>query len=309
MSALDTAFGDSYAVFPAVWPAETFVPEYLKKGFSFLELRVQEQRYLLVTPDDSERSPAVLGELLRLFSSAYGLASVLYAENATRCHTRAWRREGFAYITAHAGCSFCGDAPTAREPRERLSHMLSPCAQALLVRQLVRGDVEGQNLRSLAALMPYSAALLGKAKDELLQHHLCRYAAGTRAGRFRFVLTRDELWQAALPLLSSPVRVSYRVRRELCVGLPRAGLSALSDRTDIADNPLPTFAYYARSLQKRLPRASMTEAGAILQLWSYPPEAILGAHPASVDSCSLYLSLMGEPDPRIEIARSRIWPS
>ena len=313
MNALDTAFGDSYVVSPAVLRPGAFIPEYLQKGFSFHELRVQEQRYLLVTPEDLERSSAALAELLHLFSAAYGLRPVLWAENASRRHARAWRREGLWYLTGTAGRSFDGDSDSSdsssREPRERVSTMLSPCAQTLVVRQLVRGDVVGCRLREMASRLPYSAALLGRAKDELLQHRLCRYAPGTRAGCFRFSLSREELWQAALPLLSSPVRASYRVRKDLCSGLPLAGMSALAALTDITDNPLPTFAYYARSLQKRLPQAPIAEAGAILQLWSYPPEAVLGEHPTSVDSCSLYLSLRGELDPRIEIARSRLWPS
>lgn len=308
---LNGVFGNAYRLSPPKAARGTFLPPFYKRRFRFYRLQWKGAELLLtelLEPDKAD--VAALPEAMRCIEAYYRKTPVLYWRQMSARQAGALRAEGVSYISAFSGFyipSLWQYAPHAGVPTVRQSAVLSPCAQAILVRQLVLGDVEGMNMRSLAGLMPYSAVLLGKARDELVQCNLCLYPLGTRSGSFRFTASASALWEAAVHLLSTPVRTSYRVRKEDCRRFLQAGVTALSKMTPVGDDVLPTYANYCRRVEDRIPQVPLMEAGAVLQLWSYPPEAVAAPNSATVDPCSLYLSLRTHQDPRIQLALSRIW--
>jgi len=83
-----------------------------------------------------------------------------------------------------------------------------------------------------------------------------------------------------------------------------AGISALSQRTQLDDDRLPTYAVSKKSLpallENRLFREAhgSEEATFSLEAWHYAP-LVLSKHTA-VDPLSLYLSLRDSPDERVQ---------
>ena len=309
---LVSIFGNGYRLSEPRAAGGAFLPPYVKRRFNFYRLCWRDTEFILAELREPGRGGVVsaLPEMARSIEAYYRLPAVLYWRQMSAQQAGILRAEGLGYISAFAGYSIpflWQYAPHAGVQAKRQSPFLSPCAQALLVRQMVFGDVDGMNVRSLSALMPYSAMLLGKAKDELVQHNLCRYPQGTRAGAFSFSASTASLWEASAHLLTSPVRDSHRVRLEDCRKFLQAGATALSKLTPVGDDALPTYAYYCRKVAERIPQAPLTEAGAVLQLWSYPPEAIVSPGAATVDACSLYLSFKNDQDPRIQLALPQIW--
>lgn len=308
---LDAVFGGGYRLSEPQAVPGAFLPPYFKRRFSFYLLQWKECAFILAEWHESETGDAAsMPAAMRHVESYFGTTPILCWREMTVKHARLLREEGVSYISAHAGFfipSLWSYAPQSAVHVNRPQTALSPCAQAILIRQLVLGDVEGRNVRILAGLMPYSHVLLGRARDELVRHHLCRYHQGTRAGSFRFPSSTASLWEASAHLLISPVRDSYRVRLKDCRKFLQAGATALSKLTLVGDDILPTYAYYCRKVAERIPRAPLTEAGAVLQLWSYPPEAVVSPDAGAVDACSLYLSLKNDLDPRIQLALPQIW--
>lgn len=308
---LDSVFGGGYRLSEPQPVPGAFLPPYYKRRFSFYRLQWKERSFILAEWHDSgTEEAAAIPVAMQHVESYFGMTPILCWREMSVHHARLLRAEGVSYISAHAGFfipSLWSYAPQSAVQVKRPPASLSPCAQAILVRQMVLGDVEGRNVRNLAGLMPYSHVLLGRARDELVGHHLCRYHRGTHAGSFRFSASTASLWEASAHLLTTPVRDSYRVRLEDCRKFLQAGATALSKLTPVGDDALPTYAYYCRKVAERIPRAPLTEAGAVLQLWSYPPEAVVSPDASTVDACSLYLSFKNDQDPRIQLALSQIW--
>lgn len=264
---------------------------------------------LAVVQEDAIVFPDTVQQEIRRAAAVLSLPVAVYWPHAGARQTEELRRSGCAYITAGRG-SFLpflwlrippaewSSTPEIGEEKEALT----PCAQVIVLRQLLFGDVEGQTIRSLARLLPYSAALLGRAKDELRTHALCAYPAGTRSGRFLFPKRAHDLWLRAEPLLQSPVRRRFAVALSPAPPLPAAGISALAMASDPADAPLPTCAYYQRSRKIVLSPAPPTAAELRIEKWSYPPSALIAPDARRVDDLSLYLSLRDNPDPRVRIA-------
>jgi hypothetical protein len=106
-------------------------------------------------------------------------------------------------------------------------------------------------------------------------------------------------------LLSSPVAKTVWIQGEK-PGHPalQAGLTALSRRTMIADDRLPTFALQSEVFQAHLERGNSRgcpgpeDADLKMEVWTYNPQ--LFADNGSVDPLSLFLSLHDFPDERVQ---------
>jgi len=166
--------------------------------------------------------------------------------------------------------------------------------------------VKGSTLKDLAAQLGYSAMTLTTAALELESAGLCKVAREGRSRHLEFSQGGKSLWKSALPHLSSPVRVRHWVRISASVQLPAAGLSALERYTDISDDPLPTFAVWQNEYRRRVETQELTlcecsdDATAAVESWAYDPSRIVAGD--TVDRLSLYLSLRGSADERVEKA-------
>ncbi len=275
-------------------------------------ISVAEVSFALVpVKEEMMVSPAVLQQELRRISAVQSLPLAVYWEHATAAQTEEMRRLGLPYITGAKGCFlpflWLHIPPTEwlTNPMSRYNDEtspLSPCAQVIVLRQLLHGDVAGKTIQQLAQHLPYSPALLGKSKEELVAVGLCSYPAGTRSGRFIFPENRHDLWLKSEPYLQSPVRRSFVTRPTDNVPFPVAGISALAMVSDLADDPMPTYAYYQRAVAGRLQPATIDEEGIRIQQWSYPPSALMSDGARRVDDISLYLSLRNNHDPRVRLA-------
>lgn len=189
--------------------------------------------------------------------------------------------------------------------KKRGAHRLTPAAQCVLLYHLQRAPLNGFSLGEVARKVGYTPMMLSKVKSELVAAALADAPGEGRSISLRFMDSRRELWERALPLLSSPVKKTIWIE-EPTKELPtrRAGLSALCARTNIEDDPRPTYAMEAASVRAALESgdlhtcADATQANAKIESWSYDPTMLGDAD--FVDPLSLYLSLRESPDERIQ---------
>ena len=182
---------------------------------------------------------------------------------------------------------------------------LSPAAQAAFLHILQHPDKGALSPQEMAGSLGYAAMSMSRAFDELESAGLGR---GSSAGKRRLVEVagaKGDLWERALPLLRSPVVESVPMPRDLLDG-PAAGLTALASYTSIAEPRSPVIAVSAaawRPVRNRLVHEQRGRIDAPLvevEAWIYPPAAV--ADGPIVDRLSLFLSLRGSTDERVEAA-------
>lgn len=181
---------------------------------------------------------------------------------------------------------------------------LSPTAQLALLYHLEREPLSNLPLRSIAEKLHCSAMMLSKVKDELEEVGICEVERIGRSMVLRFREEKRELWDIAQDRLTSPVKKTRWVQWKT-PGYPAllSGISALSRRTMLTDDRLPTYALGPKMLESWLERGSLTgcpdaeQATAKIEVWSYEPK-LLGDNEA-VDPLSLYLSLRYNTDERV----------
>ena len=153
--------------------------------------------------------------------------------------------------------------------------------------------------------------MLSKVKDELEAAGICKIVRNGRALVLAFMATGRALWEQVQPQLSSPVKKTRWVQwdRPAAPAL-LAGISALSRRTMIAADRLPTYALPLAEFQDFLERGLCSgcrdaeQATARIEVWSYPPERLGDGE--MVDPLSLYLSLRDSQDERIQQQLDRL---
>jgi hypothetical protein len=142
---------------------------------------------------------------------------------------------------------------------------------------------------------------LSKVKDELQEAGICEVKRIGRSMTLKFPAASRALWDLAQDRLTSPVKKMRWVQWKT-PGYPAllAGISALSRRTMLADDRLPTYALGPKMLESWLERGTLTgcpdeeQATARIEVWSYEPKLI--GDNESVDPLSLYLSLRYSAD-------------
>jgi len=182
---------------------------------------------------------------------------------------------------------------------------LSPAAQILFLIQLQQGGLQDQSSKEISNRIGYSRASVSTACAELEQNNLCTTFRKGKEQRIEFTRLPRELWETALPLLRSPVRKIHFVMwkqpvREACL----AGISALSKRSSLAEDRIPTFALQESGIREGLEQglfhgcSDRHEADAQLEAWNYDPAVLSKSQ--TVDPLSLYLSLRKNPDERVQ---------
>ena len=198
----------------------------------------------------------------------------------------------------------------ARLPEERASARLSSPAQVLLLYYLQYGlNAEPMALRDWTRLLGYSTMTATRICDALVGSALCGKEQHGKKVVLRFDADRHALWDRALPHLRNPlVRISYvKEARPDGMAWIKAGVSALSRYTSLAQGRKPVYAMKASESRRALSEGrlielpSQEEGCVIVEQWRYRPE-LLSKEQDSVDRLSLYLSLMDDRDERVEAA-------
>jgi hypothetical protein len=185
------------------------------------------------------------------------------------------------------------------------SGKLTPVSQLIIIYHLLREDVSNMQLAQVALRLAYSPMAISQAQDQLQESELCEVVKSGRALSIHFKWHGLQLWQHALPLLSTPVRQTHWIRwghaRPQAVV---AGLTAMAKYTMLADDSIPTFAMKNSNVTSALEKggiigcAGREDAEARMEGWKYDPCIV--AKDDAVDPCSLYLTLRHFGDERVQ---------
>jgi len=182
---------------------------------------------------------------------------------------------------------------------------LSQGAEVLLIRQLLRGDLNGLSGADLARMTSLSAMTAQRAVGQLVAANVCQLEAEGQRKILRFA-DKASLWLDAVKILTPPLSKIVMLE-SLPPALPTyvAGATALARSTLLADDEIPVFAT-SRRHYSRLdhPRSVPTEDAKVrLEIWDREPA--LTANDGVVDPISLYLN-MRDGDDRVRIALAEL---
>lgn len=289
----------------------TGLPLFLRERFDFQSVRLFGKRYVLAMEKANRDagSPGEYENQVGVMQPQFNEPVVLVVSRLPSYARNRIVRLGMPFIVPGSQTFL----PTAlidlrerfTQPKPGKGKKLTPAAQCLVLYHLQRQSLENLPLREIAEKIGYSPIMLTKVKDELEAAEVCRTLRVGRAIALEFTSKGRGLWESVQPILSSPVKKALWVSWDQPT-YPAlvAGLTALSQKTIMADDRLPTYALPSATLQANLEQGlyhgckGPEDANLRLESWSYNP--LLFGDTTMVDSLSLFLSLRDFPDERVQ---------
>lgn len=175
---------------------------------------------------------------------------------------------------------------------------LSIPSQAILLYKLNTRHIEPLEYQQVATAMGVSLMTASRSMRELAAAELVRIEEG-KPNLVYFILHGKDLWDHALPLLSSPVKTVWRSEIPFSNShdMKAAGETALSHYTMLAKGSGGTYAVSKNMLsflKKRdavLQHLQQNYGDYLLQVWEYDPDYTANNYGGFVDRLSLYLSM------------------
>lgn len=293
------------------WAGADRLPLLLRNLYAFAEVRLFDTPCLLmVDTERAEHSPATLRKHIDMLQKKWDAPVIYVRERITAYNRKRLVEQKVPFIVPGNQMYVPMLGVDLREHFKQLRSQrptFSPAAQALLIHALLRESSDVLNPGSLAERLGYSPMTMTRAFDELEAAKIGEISIGGRERRLRFAEGRRMIWKTAEPLLKSPVTKRRFVRQFTLRTTPlRAGLSALSQYSMLAP-PAHTIVAVSREEWKllqhkhKLVEMPVAETDAVeIEVWSYRPALL--ADGERVDPVSLYLSLKGSRDERVEAA-------
>ncbi len=188
--------------------------------------------------------------------------------------------------------------------RNNKSATIQPAAQCILLYHFLKGNISEMNLKEIAEKINYTQMTITRAAKDLEEKELC-HIEGKNQRRIIFDRGNKLLWNKAEPHLLNPINRKIYIDEYIDESLIfKSGLSALSELTDIADNPKIHFAisktdYMYLKKHNKIKITNMLEGRICLEIWKYAPS--LFAVDGRVDPLSLSLTFKDSKDERIEM--------
>lgn len=290
------------------------LPYFLGDAYEMRELTLGRRRLVLALQRDAKRTPlAQVRAQIQKIAAATGMP-VVYVLPALASYERKRLIEQHVPFLVPGNQLYLPDLGIDlrehfRKPPHQTNESLSPSAQAIVIAALLQRPWHPEHSASeLAGRLGYTPMTWSRASREIAATGVAAIDTVGRARQLRFLQGSKETWERIRGRLRSPTkRVAIATppgeHRGLLVA--RAGLSALAAQTMLVEPQTACYAFDAAGWQVardagwvEQPRA---EPGTVeVQIWAYRPD--IADHSPNVDPLSLWLSLQGVDDERIQAA-------
>ena len=299
------------SVEPEAWEGARGMPFFLRNMYSFFQVSILGTPCVVMVPkEDVEQTPAIICKHIRQLQKKWAHA-VLYANKKISAYNRKRLIEhkvpfvvpGNQMYLPPLGVDLREHFKTIIEARSKLR----PSTQIAFLYALTRDYGQGVTPKALAERLGYAPMSMTRAFDELESAELGQVTMEGRQRVLRLTRDRKALWEEALNFLRSPVKKRLWVRL-VSIRHPgvEAGLTALARYSALTGPANPVFAMDSQAWREAgnssgVIKLPIPEPDACrLEIWSYSPDLL--AENGVADPFSLYLSLKGTDDERVESA-------
>ncbi len=301
------------------------LPHFLANTYQFFDCRLLGRQLVFAQPidEESDATPAEFAKQVIRLQKHFEVPVVLLLRRMEFYQRNRLVQMGVPFVAPKRQLFLPQLMIDLREnfprPVSKAKNRMSAPAQMVILYHLLVKDVSGFSLRELARRTGYSAMTLTKVQDELERCGLCEVEQVGRSKYIRFKFKGKKLWKNALPFFRSPVRSVKPLKKNIStMDVMKAGISALSEYTNINDDSIPVYALKETVFKMALDNGEVVVAPgrdgavAMVELWTYDPKYIYSADTGVqsndgelkrdqiVDKLSLCLSLKDDPDERVQ---------
>lgn len=293
------------------WQELGTMPFFLRDTYAFYTTVLLNTHCLIMRPrDDSEMTPLSVKKHMSLVHEKWQ-GEIIYLNKSITAYNRKRlieQKVSFVVPDKQMYLPFLG--MDLREHFRKLNGapiQFSPSTQNVVIYALLFGNGQTYTPSGLAEVLGYTTMTLTRVFNELEATGLADVKMKGKERLLSFHNDKRHLWEAAQKYLSSPIKKRLWIAQPTNKwSLPKAGLSALSHYSMLSEPAHTTFAVSKENwnllrTQHKFREYPVAEPAACeVEIWNYDPGRY--AKDRFVDPFSLYLSLHGTNDERIESA-------
>lgn len=289
------------------------VPVFINQLYKFYRVTIHDKRYLMMLIESTEITPALIRKHLEIVENEANLNAFIVLEKIDSNSRDKLVNQHIPFVVPGNQMYLPFIGVDFRERfgslvgYERKSEKLSVAAQ-LTALYFLHSDSDVYRQADIALKINYTKMSASRAVDELYEHGLIKIL---KEGKENLITLRDNkyvFWESLKKVMKSPVKHRYSIEsfRIDYKKFAKAGLSALERLTDITAPNNPIIAMTIKEWSKLYDEgvAIVKHGDVDVEVWAYDPE--LFSHDGLVNKYSLYLSLMSNPDERIEMALDQL---
>ena len=255
--------------------------------------------------EDENMTPDQYSKQIALVENTYNLPVVLILKKLESYNRKRLIEKQIAFIVPEKQMfipQLFIDFKEFRSAETKKSNKLIPAAQCLLFFHLLKEDLNGINLKTIADKLKYAPMSITRAVKDLKEKQLCA-TNGKKEKTIIFEQKNRELWQMALPYLQSPVKKEIFTNNKYDYFI-KSGYNALALHTNIADTENNYFAISSDDFnywrkQGKIKTLHKGEGKNCLEIWKYSPALL--AQDNVVDPLSLYMIFKENDDERVQM--------
>lgn len=277
------------------------LPLAISGTYGFRDMEMLGTRFTLAIPNATEEcSPIQMSKHQAKMMEALGRPVVFLLDSVESYHITRLTRARVNFIVP-GKLIFIPSLMMVLHERKNATKeqpaMMTPVAQLLVLYHLQVEKINGMNTARIAEKTDLSYPTINIALKWLVNHGLVELV-GRKEKEVHFALESKELWEKALPLMSTPVeRVAFA--DVPIAGSHYSGETAMGHYTMLAEPMVPVVAISKASAKENAAFLHKHYGESRVEIWKYKPSTLSKGD--YVDRLSLYLSMKDSDDERVQM--------
>lgn len=283
------------------------LPLFLNSFYSFHQLMINNKPFLVISVKDKTLGPRQFKKHKVLLSKKTDLPLIWYMEDLHYHKMQRLIDNNFNFVIedkqVYLPILNVAIKPLITPIRFHETR-LNSLAINILERQILRGDLSGKNKLEIAEVFNVTQMTAIRAIDPLIAHELCNKKKVGVSKIITFI-SRNELWEYFKNSIDTPVKKICYTDKTL-KHLPFSGISALSQKTMLADDEIATYAISKKAFKNRFSQQNFVEedmAKSKLEVWDREPILIENN---TINPLDIYTILKLDPDERVQLELKKL---
>lgn len=277
------------------------LPLAISNGYGFYDIDILNNRITLAIPHvEDDRSPMLLAKHQAKMTEVFCRPVVFVLERVESYNLTRLTRAKVDFIVPGKIIFMPSMMMVLRDVRnvaKALPDKMPPVAQLLLLYHLQVRKLDNMHTAAIADMTAMAYPTINQALKWLAHTNFVELRGGKQK-QVLFKLAGRELWDKALPMMTTPVE--RELYTDMTLGNTKlAGETALGQYTMLAEPMTPVVAVSKQLAREKTTVLNKENGDTKVEVWKYNPALL--AKGDCVDRLSLYLSLKDSEDERVQM--------
>lgn len=279
------------------------IPPFLTGKYNFYELLINQRPFLIIDVKDKELGPRQFKKHATILKEKIEYPQIWCLHKLHFHKVQRMIENGMNFIIEDKQVHLPSvniSITLDKQPVPSVTNRLNGLAVNMLIEEILQGTLSGKNKMELANSFSITQMTAGRAIERLLANDLC-YERKEGISKYVHFHDKPTLWEYLKDKVENPVQ-EVVFFKQLPAELPYSGISALSERTMLADDRVPSFAINKKKFKtayKRVYPVLEEFAEARVELWNRTP---LLVENKCINPLDIYLTNKDDEDERVQIA-------